>query len=324
MHLLIPGRTDGRLFAVQAGDIDFESADPPFLSAHPHAPLSRLRPPCFCSLVPSYKFPFKLPHKQLESPRKKLSCRRKTWTEERKHNTKRKTDKAYPPSETTALFMICCAMAIFFLLEASAYEENCLSNVVLWPLLLMFFVFSARRWQHLTDQMFFLPCALCGHQTTSFLSCNKPTEHWQTLCTPSIFLCNTQLWFLHPLSSSPTPSESHRVPSLLSLPLHPLRLLPHRLPSANLSVSPHLSVAPSLLPRPFTHLSRRSALLSAQTDCGLYSRQPEGPTLFQSRPWRGKGSFFFLTITHPISTINNIWRVTQTANGYTLSPWLIV
>lgn len=73
---------------------------------------------------------------------------------------------------------------------------------------------------------------------------------------------------------------------------------------------PNLSVAPSLLPRSFIHRSRRSALLSAQTDCGLYSRQPEGPTFFSLQLNEEKEGVFFLfvfyTILHPIPTINNI------------------
>lgn len=101
----------------------------------------------------------------------------------------------------------------------------------------------------------------------------------------------TQLWFLHPLSSSPTFFEFHCTQSLFSPPLYPLRLLPHRMPSANLSVSPTCRsphpffLAPSLIclaAMPFSPL-RRIAVFTPDN--------PKGPP-FQSTAWRGKGSFF--------------------------------
>lgn len=279
MHLLIPGqatRTAGCLQSrrqtstLKVSGGSGESADPPFLSTLPNAPLSRLRPPCFCSLVPLYKFPFKLPHKQLESQKKKLSRQHKP--EQRNENTTRNAKQIkhiYHISHWNdgTFFDLLCNGSFFFLfffLKLQSIKKTAFPMVF----------FSALRWQHLTDQTFSCPAHFAATKPPLLLA-----ERLQAPCKCFIFLYNTavisspSLFLQNVLRVSPR--------SVFALSSSPSSSSPPTQTAIGEPVGlPHLSVAPSLLPRHFTHLSRCSALLSAQTDCSLYSRQPEGPTFF--------------------------------------------
>lgn len=293
MHLLIPGqatRTAGCLQSrrqtstLKVSGGSGESADPPFLSTLPNAPLSRLRPPCFCSLVPLYKFPFKLPHKQLESQKKKLSRQHKP--EQRNENTTRNAKQIkhiYHISHWNdgTFFDLLCNGSFFFpffFLEASVYKENCLSNGVFFrPQMATF------NWSDVL-----LPCALCGHQTTSSLSWAF-TGPLQMFYFPLQYSCD-----FFTLSLPPKCPSSLTALRLCSLILSILFVSSHTDCHRRTCRSPPPVGRPISSSSPL-HSSVSLLCPSLRSD-GLQSLLPttRRAHLFQSTAWGGIGRFFFL------------------------------